>query len=74
MDGQLVEVLDGVHAIDADTASRVRPFTVYQQESNALPKWVTEPDVWEQAIDIFHGPVLDEDRTFIHRDFYPGNV
>jgi aminoglycoside phosphotransferase (APT) family kinase protein len=30
--------------------------------------------VWERAIEIFHGPILDDDRTFIHRDFYPGNV
>jgi aminoglycoside phosphotransferase (APT) family kinase protein len=30
--------------------------------------------VWERAIEIFQGPVLDMDRTFIHRDFYPGNV
>ncbi len=71
---QLVEVLDGVHNIDANTASRVRPFAVYQQESYALPKWVTKPTVWERAIQIFHGPLLDDDRTFIHRDFYPGNV
>jgi aminoglycoside phosphotransferase (APT) family kinase protein len=71
---QLVEVLDDVHAIDAATASSVSPFTVYAQESFALPKWVTKPDVWERAIEIFNGPVLDEDRTFIHRDFYPGNV
>ena len=30
--------------------------------------------VWERAIEIFHGPVLDDDRTFIHRDFYPDQV
>jgi aminoglycoside phosphotransferase (APT) family kinase protein len=71
---QLVEVLDDVHDIDADTASTVRPFRVYQQESYELPRWVTKPDVWERAIEIFHGPVLDRDRTFIHRDFSPGNV
>jgi hypothetical protein len=35
---------------------------------------VTKPSVWERAIEIFHGPILDDDRTFIHRDFYPGNV
>ena len=55
-------------------ATTVRPFAVYQQESYALPKWVTKPSVWERAIEIFHGPILDDDRAFIHRDFYPGNV
>lgn len=71
---QLVEVLDDVHAIDADTARMVRPFAVYRQQSYQLPKWVTRPAVWERAIVIFHGPILDDDRAFIHRDFYPGNV
>lgn len=54
---QLVEVLIDVHAIDAVAASAVRPFTVYAQESYALPKWATKPAVWERAIEIFHGPV-----------------
>ena len=70
---QLVEVLVDVHAVDP-AATTVRPFAVYQQESYALPKWVAKPSVWERAIEIFHGPVLDDDRAFIHRDFYPGNV
>jgi aminoglycoside phosphotransferase (APT) family kinase protein len=70
---QLVEVLVDVHAVDP-AASGVRPFAMYAQESYALPKWVTNPSVWERAIEIFHGPILDDDRTFIHRDFYPGNV
>ena len=71
---QLVEVLEDVYDIDADTASMVRPFAVYRQESYALPRWVTKPALWQRAIEIFHGSVLDEDRKFIHRDFYPGNV
>lgn len=45
-----------------------------RQKSYALPSWATKLDVWERAIEIFHGPVLDEDRVFMHRDFYPGNV
>ena len=71
---QLVEVLVDVHGIAAGEVSMVRPFSVYAQQSYALPKWATKPDVWHRAIEICHGPVLDEDRVFMHRDFYPGNV
>jgi aminoglycoside phosphotransferase (APT) family kinase protein len=71
---QLVDVLVDVHDIDSEAAAGVRPFAVYAQSSYALPKWATKPAVWERAIEIFLGPVLDDDRTFIHRDFYPGNV
>ena len=70
---QLITVLADIHAIDASAAA-VRPFQPYKQDSYTLPKWVTKPAVWERAIEIFHGPVIDEDRAFIHRDFYPGNV
>jgi aminoglycoside phosphotransferase (APT) family kinase protein len=31
------------------------------------------PGLWRRAVEVFHGPRLDADRTFIHRD-YPGNV
>lgn len=70
---QLVEVLADVHDIDAGAASMVRSFSVYPQKSYELPKWVTKPAVWERAIEIFHGPVLDDDRTFIHRDHETSN-
>ena len=52
----------------------VRRFTVYAQQSYVLPKWITKPAMWERAIEVFHGPVPHEECTFIHRDFYPGNV
>jgi aminoglycoside phosphotransferase (APT) family kinase protein len=71
---QLVDVLVDIHDIDSGEAAGVRPFTVYAQSSYALPKWATKPAVWERAIEIFHGPILDDDRAFIHRDFHPGNV
>jgi aminoglycoside phosphotransferase (APT) family kinase protein len=70
---QLIEVLADIHAVDA-SAVAVRPFQPYPQVSYKLPRWVTKPAVWERAIELFHGPVIDEDRAFIHRDFYPGNV
>jgi hypothetical protein len=68
---QLVEVLVDVQAVDPAAARWLRPFAVYPQESYAVPTWVTKPAVWERAIEIFHGPVLDHDHAFIHRDFYP---
>lgn len=70
---QFVEVLVEIHAVDSTTVT-VRPFQPYTQDSFALPQWVTKPAVWDRAIEIFHEAVIDDDRTFIHRDFYPGNV
>ena len=72
---QLAEILVEIHAVDAaDASPPVRAFTAYQQASYEVPRWATRPGVWERAIEIAHGPIPDNDRVFIHRDFYPGNV
>ena len=46
----------------------------YRQRSYEHPRWATNRSVWEEAVEIFHGPILETDRCFIHRDFHPGNV
>jgi aminoglycoside phosphotransferase (APT) family kinase protein len=30
--------------------------------------------LWDRAVTLFHGPRLDPDQVFIHRDYHPGNV
>jgi aminoglycoside phosphotransferase (APT) family kinase protein len=72
---QLADILVEIHAVDTARATTpIRPFATYQQASHAVPRWATKPAVWERAIEVFHRPVPDTDRVFIHRDFYPGNV
>ena len=70
---RLAEALPAVHAVDIG-ADEVGVYFNYQQESYAPPAWAHKPVVWEKAVELFHGPVLDEDRCFIHRDYHPGNV
>ena len=71
---QLVDVLADVHDIDPVTASAVRPFRGVHAGLVCAAEMGDQPALWERAIEIFHGPILDDDRAFIHRDFYPGNV
>ena len=52
----------------------VRPIGRYQQPGYDPPGWATRPTVWELTAEIFHGPILDGDVGFGHRDFYPGNL
>lgn len=44
------------------------------EEPLQRPEWWTRPEIWDAAVDIFHGPAPDEPAVFIHRDFHPGNV
>lgn len=69
----LAELLPSIHA--ADTAGHpLGPYANYEQQSYEPPAWAAKPSVWEQAVEVFHRPVPDTGRCFLHRDFHPGNV
>lgn len=68
---RLAEVLPTIH--EAPIADGVQEFTPYAPESWAPPAGI-DVALWERALAVFHGPRLDPDRVFIHRDYHPGNV
>lgn len=70
---RLAGILPAIHAADATTIG-IGSYASYPQDRYEVPSWATDAHLWEQAIDVFHGPILDEDRCFVHRDFHPGNV
>lgn len=70
---RLADVLPLVHAAEPDQP-RVGQYFNYEQSSYEPPKWATDPQIWDRAVSVFHGPVLDPERAFVHRDFHPGNV
>jgi aminoglycoside phosphotransferase (APT) family kinase protein len=75
--GRLSELLPEIHAtaLPPDEGTPALPvFSPYRQSSYVAPEWARWPGVWERAFEIFHGPSPELERTFIHRDFHPGNV
>ncbi len=70
---RLADVLPAIHDA-AIAAVDVGQYANYAQASYEPPAWATNRLVWERAIEIFHGPVLETERCFVHRDFHPGNV
>ena len=68
---RLAEVLPAIH--EAPIAEGVQEFTPYAPESWDPPPWI-DAALWERAVAVLHGPSLDPDRVFIHRDYHPGNV
>lgn len=71
---QLAELLPHLHATPIATTDGVQPFRPYEPESWDPPPWMRNPGLWDQALEVFHGPRLDPDKVFIHRDYHPGNV
>jgi aminoglycoside phosphotransferase (APT) family kinase protein len=69
---QLAELLPRLHA--AAAGDDVQEFRPYEPQSWQPPEWLQDKRLWERALAIFHGPRLDPDRVFLHRDYHPGNV
>ena len=70
--GPLVDVLAEIHAIDPDGIPPYRRY--YEADQLAVPRWATDPGLWEQAIAVAHEPPPVLPVRFIHRDFHPGNA
>jgi len=71
---RLAEMLPPLHDAAIGTEDGVQPFRPYPPESWDAPPWLRDPRLWNRALAVFHGPCLDPDRVFIHRDYHPGNV
>lgn len=73
---KLAELLPAVHATPVDDADAgVQPFRPYRPEHGwDPPPWLADRALWDRLVEVFHAPMLDDDRVFIHRDFHPGNV
>ncbi len=71
---RLAAVLPAVHGAAVGEADSVGQYFNYEQLSYEPPRWATTPETWERAVEVFHGPILEDDRAFIHRDYHPGNV
>lgn len=71
---ELAELARRIHslALPHDALPRYRPWGL--DDPLPVPGWWTDPRIWRRAVEIFHGPVPDEQPVFIHRDFHPGNV
>lgn len=70
---QLVDAVIAINDVNIDGVA-IRGIGPYHQRSYEPPRWTTAPAVWEQAVEIFHGPIPQVDFGFVHRDFYPANA
>jgi len=70
---QAVDAMIALHDIDVSHRA-LRPISTYKQSSYQPPRWTGRPELWERAVELFHGPVPYADVGFIHRDFNPGNI
>lgn len=71
---QVVDQLVAIRNVAVPPTGSLAPIRPYLQKSWTLPRWVTDPTVWERALEVFHGPVPEADIGFVHRDFHPGNL
>lgn len=70
---RLAESAASIHAVNADSFGHEH-FRWCEREMTSPPVLTTQPDLWERAIELWHGAVSTYRPTFIHRDFHPGNL
>jgi aminoglycoside phosphotransferase (APT) family kinase protein len=71
--GRLAEVAAAIH--DSDPAGLGHDyFRWFEGTTTAAPPASRWPELWEAAIELWHGAPPAYTPTFIHRDFHPGNV
>jgi aminoglycoside phosphotransferase (APT) family kinase protein len=72
---QLVDALLPIHRVTVPAGVPIRPFRPYYADAPLRPPVGTaEPQAWERAIEIHHGPPPQHEHLFVHRDYHPGNV
>jgi aminoglycoside phosphotransferase (APT) family kinase protein len=71
----LVDVLPVIHSTPVPDNRRLRPYRPYELgKPLAPPPWTEHPKAWERAIEVYEGPPPTDEKSFIHRDYHPGNV
>jgi len=71
---KLALVLPAIHEAPISSRDGVQEFVPYPPVLLEPPSWMRDRRSWERALDVFHGPRLDPERVFVHRDYHPGNV
>jgi aminoglycoside phosphotransferase (APT) family kinase protein len=71
---EIADAMIAVASIEVPPETAIAPISRYRQSSYDQPRWATRPNVWERAVEAFHGPIPTGDVGFVHRDFHPGNL
>jgi len=71
---RLAEALPPIHAIQPPPGARIRVYRPYELELSGPPRGSRRPEIWSRAIEAFEQPQPLAERSFIHRDYHPGNV
>lgn len=70
---RLAESAASIHAVNADSFGH-EYFRWCEREMTSPPVLTAQPELWERAIELWHGANPTYRPTFIHRDFHPGNL
>lgn len=72
---ELARTLVRIHAVAVTSASGLIAYAPYTPVNAILPpQWTTVPGLWERVLGVIAGPPPSEPRSFIHRDYHPGQT
>ncbi|MEQ7124160.1 phosphotransferase [Actinopolymorpha sp. B11F2] len=71
---RMAEVLPTIHTATLPAPEQFPEHVPDTPRDDEPPAWTQRPELWQRAAEIFHQPVPEDTRTFIHGDFHPGNL
>jgi aminoglycoside phosphotransferase (APT) family kinase protein len=72
---QLAEALPAIHAVDSGARARIHAYRNYNDlRSAAPPRWSSQPQLWERALELARMDPPQGRQCFIHRDYHPDNT
>jgi aminoglycoside phosphotransferase (APT) family kinase protein len=71
---ELASLAARIHALPFDSELLPRYRLWGLNDPLEKPRWWRDAGAWRAAVELFRGPMPQENRCFIHRDFHPGNV
>jgi aminoglycoside phosphotransferase (APT) family kinase protein len=71
---RMAELLPLIHATPLPAAHGLPDYETYGVRLERAPRWAARPRVWLRALELVAGPAPAGERSFIHRDYHPGNV
>jgi aminoglycoside phosphotransferase (APT) family kinase protein len=72
---QLAQALPAIHAVDSGARARIHAYRNYNDlRSAAPPRWSSQPQLWERALELARMEPPQRRQCFIHRDYHPDNT
>jgi aminoglycoside phosphotransferase (APT) family kinase protein len=71
---ELAKIAVIIHGTPVDDDRRPRPYVFWVPDDLHVPRWTSQPRLWQRAIEVFDQVPPATKHGLVHCDFHPGNI